>query len=151
SLNVGYNQLTRPVALADPNADTTDIPYSSSGNLFTEIRPALSLQTGWPRLAIRAGYQFSANMSLLENNSTPVQGGMSRDAMAMNVNQPRGVGYSNGANVAGAAQLTQFTLLTLSGAFAQGSTAFLQSARPAEAGAPELRAPGSPSTVSGSA
>src|SRR4029079_19194949 len=47
-------------------------------------------------------------------------------------------------------QLSPFTTLSLTAAFAQGGTAFLQSQKRAELGNPEVRAPGNPSMLSGS-
>jgi hypothetical protein len=62
----------------------------------------------------------------------------------------QGIAFANTANAALAAQLTQFTALTFNAAVAQGGTSFLLSHAAAEAGKPELRAPGNPDTITAS-
>jgi hypothetical protein len=126
--NVGYTQTTRGTAQIDPTAQASDIQPDSVGAFFTEIRPGITLQTGSPRVTWRAGYVFSGSVSLTGE---------------------RVAGYSNAANAALSAELTQSALLTVSAAGAQGGTSFLLSQRAADTGQPELRAPGNPNTVSG--
>lgn len=130
SANVGFNQTTRGVAQVDPTADPGDRPASSTSQLFTEIRPGITLQSGLPRLTWRAGYVFSGDLSLSGQRQTT---------------------YANAANAALVGELSQGSVLTVSAAFSQGGTSFLLSQRAADAGQPELRAPGNPNLVSGSA
>jgi hypothetical protein len=130
TFNVGYQQTTHGTIQADPNAQAADVPDSSLGGFFTEIRPGLALQTGSPRLTWRAGYIFSGNLSLT---------GEALDA------------YSNSGNLSLAAELTKYTTLTLAASVAQGGTSFLLAQRPADAGTPELRAPDNPNLISASA
>jgi len=129
TLNAGYQQTTHGTIQADPNAQAADVPSSSQGGFFTEIRPGLALQTGTPRVTWRAGYIFSGNLSLT---------GDSLDA------------YSNQGSLSLAAELTKFTTLTLAASAAQGGTSFLLAQRPADAGTPELRAPDNPNRISAS-
>ena len=128
SANVGYTQVTRGTAQVDPTADAADRPASSTSQLFTELRPGISLQTGSPRVTWRAGYVFSGNLSLTGGPLAT---------------------YANAANAAMAAELSQGSLLTVSAAASQGGTSFLLSQRAADAGQPELRAPGNPNLISG--
>jgi hypothetical protein len=125
ALNVGYNQFTQPRFQADPNAEPEDIRDTTSDRLFTEIRPAISVQSGSPRLTWRAGYQFSGNFSL---EGDPA--------------------YSNQADGALVALPSKYTTMTVSASLAQGGTSFLLSQRPAETGTPEIRAPGNPNLLS---
>jgi len=127
AVNVGYTQTTRSTFQADPMAEPGDIPKSSIGGFFTELRPGISFQSGAPRLLWTLGYQLSGNFIFGDERSTS---------------------YSNQANGALAAQLSKYTLLTLNGAIAQGGTSFLLGQRPAETGQPELRAAGNPNVVS---
>jgi hypothetical protein len=153
ALNVGYNQTTRPVYVGDPNAEQRDIRDSSIAGLFTEISPGISLQTGSPRVSWRIGYKFAANLRFADTSSTSTMGQPApEDAPPMEGaaaadKDRQAFGYANSADVALAAQLTQFTTLTLTGAIAQGATAFLQSQRRPEMGNPEVRAPGNPSMI----
>jgi len=129
TVNAGYQQTTRGTSQADPNAQAADVPDSSQGGFFTEIRPGIALQTGTPRVTWRAGYIFSGNLSLT---------GDSLDA------------YSNQGSLSLAAELTKFTTLTLAASGAQGGTSFLLAQRSADTGTPELRAPDNPNLVSAS-
>jgi hypothetical protein len=126
TVNVGYNQTTRSTAVLDPQADPADIPDSSTASLFTEIRPGISLDAGSPRLSWRAGYLFAGTLNF--DGGAP--------------------SYSHQATGALIADLTPRTVLTVSSAFAQGGTSFLLSQRPADAGKPEIRAPGNPNLLS---
>jgi hypothetical protein len=56
--------------------------------------------------------------------------------------------YSNQLNGAMIAELTKFTVLTVNGSAAQGGTSFLLTQQPAEAGTPQIRAPGNPNLIS---
>jgi hypothetical protein len=156
ALNVGYNQTTRPVFTGDPNAEQRDIRDSSIAGLFTEISPGVSLQTGSPRVSWRIGYRFAANLRLADTSSTSTMGTATppdvppMEGAAAADSDRQSFGYSNSADVALAAQLSPFTTLSLTAAFAQGGTAFLQSQKRAELGNPEVRAPGNPSMLSGS-
>ena len=127
AVNVGYQQTTQATFQADPNAEPEDIPDSSPGSFFTELRPGFSLSSGSPRLTWLAGYQFSSNF-LFGDQTTSA--------------------YTNQGNVSLAAQLTKYTTMTLSSSVSQGGTSFLLGQRPAETGQPELRAPGNPNVVS---
>jgi hypothetical protein len=128
SANLGYNQTTRGATQVDPNADAADRRATSTSQVFTEVRPGISLQTGSPRLTWRATYQFSGNLSL------------SGDHQAT---------YGNALNAEGVAELSPNSQLTLSAAGSQGGTSFLLSQGAADTGKPEVRAPGNPSLVSG--
>jgi hypothetical protein len=130
SANVGFNQTTRGAAQVDPTADAADIPASSTSQLFTEIRPGITLQTGSPRMTWRASYVFSGNLSLTGQQAPT---------------------YANAANAALVGELSQDSVLTVTAAFSQGGTSFQLSQGSAAAGKPELRAPGNPNLVSGSA
>ncbi|TMQ09442.1 MAG: hypothetical protein E6J90_38030 [Deltaproteobacteria bacterium] len=125
--NLGYNQQTQSVFVPDPNGQPQDMPSSTSNRLFLEIRPGISLQSGSPRLAWSAGYIFSGTLAVVGDQSAS---------------------YSNAANASLAAQATKFTTVTIAANAAQGGTSFQLTARPADAGQPELRAPGSPDQVS---
>jgi hypothetical protein len=156
ALNVGYNQTTRPVFNGDGTPEQRDIRDSSIAGWFTEIRPGITVSTGSPRLSWRFGYHFSANIRFADTSSTstmgedtppgqePMQGAAAADS------DRQTVAYSNFADVALSAALTPYTTLGATGAFTQGGTSFLLSAQPAEMGRPEIRAPGNPSTISGS-
>jgi len=130
AVNVGYTQTTQAAAAIDPTAQASDQPVTSTGSFLTELRPSILLQFGSPRLTWRAGYTFSAALS-------PGAG--------------QSVAYSNQANLAAAAELSKFSLMTVSGSAAQGGTSFLLSQQPAETGQPAIRAPGNPALVSASA
>lgn len=126
TVNVGYNQTTRSAIAIDPNADPADIPKGSTDSFFTELRPGISLQSGSPRVSWRAGYVFAGNLGL--SGGTP--------------------SFSNQLTGALVAELTPLTSLAVNGTFAQGGTAFLLSQQPADAGKPEIRAPGNPNQIS---
>jgi hypothetical protein len=129
TVNVGYTQTTRGTFQADPNAQAADVPASSLGGFFTELRPGLSLQTGTPRVTWRIGYIFAGNLSL------------TGDQLGS---------YSNQGTTSLAAELTKFTTLTVAASVAQGGTSFLLAQRAADAGTPELRAPDNPNLISAS-
>ncbi len=127
SVNVGYSRFTQSIFEADPNADPEDRPVNTSSRAFTEIRPGISVVSGRPRLNWRLAYQFSGIFSL---EGSPL--------------------YSNQADAGLVALPSKHTTLTVTATGAQGGTSFILSQRPAEAGQPELRAPGSPNIVSAS-
>jgi hypothetical protein len=127
TINVGYTQVTQEQFEADPMAEPGDRAVSSTGGVFTEIRPGISLQSGKPRLLWTLGYQFSTNLVFGESQSTA---------------------YTNTANFALAMLPSKFTQATVSASVAQGGTSFLLSQRAAEEGEPQIRAPGNPSTFS---
>jgi len=129
AVNVGYTQTTQSEAVVDPTAQASDRPVSSSGSFLTELRPGILLQFGSPRLTWRAGYTFSA---------------------ALSPGADQTISYSNQANLAAAAELTKFSLMTVSGSASQGGTSFLLSQQPADAGKPAIRAPGNPDLISAS-
>ena len=128
--SVGFTQTTQAAAVIDPTAQASDRPVSSVSSFLTELRPGILLQFGSPRLTWRVGYAFSAALS--PDSSTSVT-------------------YSNQANLAAAAELSKFSLMTVSGSAAQGGTSLLLSQQPADAGKPAIRAPGNPDLVSASA
>ncbi len=130
AVNVGFTQTTQSAAVIDPTAQASDQPVSSASSFLTELRPGILLQFGSPRLTWRVNYAFSAALS--PDSSTSVA-------------------YSNQANLSAAAELTKFSMMTVSGSAAQGGTSFLLSQQPAEAGKPAIRAPGNPDLVSASA
>jgi hypothetical protein len=155
AVNIGYNQTTRPVFNGDGMPEEGDIRDSSVAGWFTEIRPGIALMTGSPRLSWRVGYHFSANLRFADTSTTSITGeepppGTPPDEGAAAADRDRqAVAYSNSAEVAMVAALTPYTTLTATGEVTQGSTAFLQSARPAEMGQPEIRAPDNPSMLTG--
>jgi hypothetical protein len=155
AINVGYNQTTRPVFNGDAMPDEADIRDSSVAGWFTEIRPGIALMTGSPRLSWRFGYHFSANLRFADTSTTSTMGepqpvGTPPDQGAAAADRDRqAVAYSNSAEVALVAAVTPYTTLSANGEVTQGSIAFLQSARPAEMGSPEFRAPDNPSMVTG--
>jgi hypothetical protein len=126
TVNVGYTQTTSTPIQSDPNADAEDVLPASVGSAFTEIRPGITLQSGSPRLAWRAGYLFSGALSF-EGDSA--------------------VAYSNQASAGLVALISQYTTMSVNASIAQGGTSFLLSQVPAEAGRPEIRAPGNPKMV----
>lgn len=127
TVNVGYSQTTRTVFVPGPDDAPPDLPGGSVGRSFLEVRPGITLQTGSPRLTWRAGYVFSGSLTLSGD---------------------QGAAYSNQVDGSLAAQLTKLTTLTVSANLAQGGTSFLLTQRPADAGQPELRAPGNPDLIS---
>jgi hypothetical protein len=155
ALNLGYNQTTRPVVNADGMPEERDIRDSSIAGWFTEIRPGIALMTGSPRLSWRVGYNFSANLQLADTSSTSMMGepapeGAPEMEGAAAADRDRGpIAYANAAEVALVAALTPYTTLSATGAFTQGNTTFLQRARRAELGEPDMRAPGNPSMLTG--
>src|SRR5262245_49114404 len=126
AVNVGYNQTTRAVYNADANPEQRDIRDSSIASLFTEISPGISLQTGSPRLSWRIGYKFAGNIRLADASSTSTtgeptpEGAPPMEGAAAADSDRKAFGYANSADVALAAQLSQFTTLTLTAALAQG-------------------------------
>jgi len=129
TLSVGATQTTRGQFVADPNAEPEDAPDETTSELFTQLRPGVSMQTGSPRLTWRASYVFAGNLSL------------SGDQLGA---------YSNQANVSLAGELSKFTTITVAASIAQGGSAFLLAQRPADTGKAEIRAPGDPSLISAS-
>lgn len=93
-----------------------------------DVRPAITLQLGTPRLVWRGSYLFAGSLRL------------ARDGVAA---------YSNHASLGLATQPTDRTLFTLVVGATQGGTAFRMSQPAAEAGQPGFRAEGDPSLVTG--
>jgi hypothetical protein len=127
AVNVGATQTTLSTIAPDPMPDKADVKSSSVSTLYTEIRPAISLQFGSPRVSWRLGYVFSGNVSLAGEQA---------------------LAYSNQLNGAMIAELTKATTLTVNGSAAQGGTSFLLTQQSADAGTPQIRAPGNPNLVS---
>jgi hypothetical protein len=127
AFNVGYTRFTQSFFQADPNAEPGDIKDSASDRVFTEVRPGFAVQYGSPRLAYRFGYQFSGSFDISGNPA-----------------------YSNQGDATLVSQPTKLTTLTLAAVVAQGGTSFLLNQRAADAGQPEIRAPGNPNLISGS-
>jgi hypothetical protein len=127
AFNVGYTRFTQSIFQPDPNADEADVRDSTSDRVFTEVRPGFAIQYGSPRLVYRLGYQFSGSFDISGNPA-----------------------YSNQGDLGLVSQPTKFTTLTLAAVVAQGGTSFLLNQRAAEAGQPEIRAPGNPNLISGS-
>jgi len=123
AVNVGYGAQTQVDTTI--NSMTEDPPTELNGYFFTEVRPGISLQTESPRLTWRFAYVFAGNFAL---------GGQGTNA------------YSNQANVSLAAELSRRSVMTLAATANQGGALFQVRA----AGGPEVRAQGSPETVSGS-
>lgn len=130
AVNVGFSQQTRSVFVPDPNGQPADSPSQTTQQLFTEIRPGILAQTGSPRLTWRAGYIFAGTLSLVGDQLSAA---------------------SNQVTAAMIAEVSKFSVLTVSAALAQGGTAFQLSSRPADSGSAELRAPGNPDQVSATA
>src|SRR5262249_44247193 len=130
SANVGFDQETRSTFVPDPNGQPQDNLASTSRRMFTEIRPGIAMRTGSPRVTWQASYLFAG---------TPTPGGDS------------GPTYSNQATGAMTAELSKFTVMTLTAVLSQGGTGFQLSSRPADAGAPELRSPSNADLITASA
>lgn len=131
AVNLGYNQQTQTVFVPDPGAPSpSDTPSSTTQTLFMEIRPGVLIQTGTPRLTWRAGYIFAGTLSIVGDQLSAA---------------------SNQVTTSMTAEVSQFSFLTLSAVFAQGGTAFQLTSRSADSGTAELRAPGSPDTIAGTA
>jgi len=130
TVNTGYTETTQTVFVPDPMPNAADVRSTSTGTLFTELRPGLMLQSSSRRVTWRLGYLFGA-------------------ILAADRDQP--FTYTNQANAALVAELTKFTILSLTAALAQGGNSFLLGQRAADAGQPEIRAQGNPSLVTVSA
>lgn len=130
SANVGYDQETRTTFVPDPNGQPQDNPSSTTRRLFSEIRPGIAMRTGSPRVTWQAGYIFAGTLTLVGDS---------------------GPTYSNQATGAMTAELSPFTVMTLTAVLSQGGTGFQLSSRPADAGAPELRSPSNADLVTASA
>lgn len=130
SANIGYSQETRTTFVPDPNGQPQDNPPSTSQRMFMELRPGIALRTGSPRVTWQAGYIFAGSLTLAGDSSPQ---------------------YSNQANGAMTAELSKFTIFTLTAVISQGGTGFQLSSRPADAGTPDFRAPGNRDTVAASA
>ena len=109
-------------------AVTTPTSQYDNG-LTTQVSPAVTFQTGSPRLVFRAGYLFSGNINLYGAGASY---------------------YSNQLNLALALQPASGSTLVISGSVTQGGTAFQISQGPADAGQPAIRAPGNPDELSAS-
>ena len=129
SVNSGYTQATQSVVSPDPMPDPADVKSTSTGAFFTEIRPGILIQSGSPRVTWRVGYMFAGILSVTTDQS---------------------IAYTNQANLSLAAELTRFTTLTLLGSAAQGGSSFLLGQQAADAGQPQIRAPGNPSLITAS-
>jgi hypothetical protein len=125
--NVGYSQTSRSFFVPDPMAQPSDMPGDTENRMFMEIRPGISIQTGSPRLAWRAGYIFAGMLSIVGDSLSA---------------------YSNAVNGEMAAVLTPRTNLTMAANIAQGGTSFLLTQQTADAGRPDFRAPGNPNQIS---
>ncbi len=101
-------------------ASTTLTPVSTR-QLYADVRPALTLQLGSPRLAFRAGYLFAGDFTI--SGSGPSW-------------------YSNQLTLSLAAELSRETRMTAGASVLQGSTAFQLTLAAPEAGQPAFRAPG---------
>jgi hypothetical protein len=130
SANVGYDQESRSTFVPDPNGMPVDNPASTTRRMFTEIRPSIALRTGSPRVTWQASYIFAGSLTLV-GDSGPV--------------------YSNQATGGMTAELTPFTVMTLTAVLSQGGTGFQLSSRPADAGTPEFRAPGNRDRITANA
>ena len=126
--DIGYSNTITPgtTIQSDPTAEPADVPTSVTNRFFADIRPAIAVSSGTPRLMWRAAYLFSGNLTLDSSGSTA---------------------YNNAVDLSLDAQATKFTIFTLNAAATQGSTTFLLTSRSAEQSNPEFRAPGSPSTI----
>lgn len=125
TLALNFN--TTAPARSDLALDPTEPPPApASRQASVEIRPAVTFQSGSPRLVWRIGYLFAGSLGVLESNVAT---------------------YSNQLSASVAAQLSPRSFLSVSGGLVQGSTAFQLTQAPADAGAPSIRAPGSPAQV----
>lgn len=130
SANVGYDQESRSTFVPDPNGMPVDNPASTTRRLFSEIRPSIALRTGSPRVTWQASYIFAGSLTLVGD---------------------AGPNYSNQATGGMTAELTPFTVMTLTAVLSQGGTGFQISSRPADAGTPEFRAPGNRDRITANA
>jgi hypothetical protein len=122
ALDLGYSATTNQTVTSDP----TESPSRIRSRLFTNIRPGVSLQAESARLKWSVGYVFAGSLTL--------------DGTGSNT-------YSNAASLSLVALLTNRSTLTLGASATQGATAFQLSQRAADAGSPEIRAPGDPNRV----
>jgi len=130
SANIGFDQESRSAFNPDPNGQPQDTQGDTTRRVFMEVRPGLALRTGSPRVTWQAGYIFAGTLTLVGDSSPS---------------------YSNQLTGGMTAELTKFSILTLTAVFSQGGTGFQLSSRPADAGSPELRAPGNPDLITASA
>jgi hypothetical protein len=130
TVNTGFTETSQSVAAPDPMPAPGDVRSTSTGTLFTEIRPGIMIQSGTPRVTWRLGYLFSGIVALASESS---------------------LGYTNQGNFALAAELSKFTIFTLNASAAQGGTSFLLGQQAADMGQPQIRAPGNPSLVTATA
>jgi hypothetical protein len=130
SVNIGYSQETQTVFVPDSGAPRpSDTPSSTAQRMFMEIRPGILVQTGSPRLTWRAGYIFAGTLSIVGDSLSAA---------------------SNQATGSLTAEVSKFSFLTLTAVLSQGGTAFQLTSRSPDSGSAELRAPGSPDTISAS-
>lgn len=130
SANVGFDQESRGTFVPDPNGMPVDNPATTTRRVFTEIRPGIALRTGSPRVTWQASYIFSGSLTLIGDS---------------------GPNYSNQATGGMTAELSEFSVLTLTAVLSQGGTGFQISSRPADAGTPEFRAPSNRDRVTATA
>jgi len=104
----------------------TRLTPANSRRLYLDVRPALTVQFGSPRLTWRAGYLFAGSLTLDGTGSSA---------------------YSNQVSLALAAELSKRSTMTASGSITQGSTAFQLTQRAPDAGQADFRAPGNPDLV----
>jgi hypothetical protein len=128
--NVGFDQETRSTFVPDPNGQPQDNPSETSRRMFMEIRPGIAMRTGSPRVTWQASYIFAGTLTLVGDG---------------------GPTYSNQATGAMTAELSKFSIMTLTAVLSQGGTGFQLSSRPADAGTPELRAPSNADLITASA
>ena len=130
SANVGFDQESRSTFVPDPNGMPVDSPASTTRRVFSEVRPSIALRTGSPRVTWQASYIFAGTLTLIGDS---------------------GPTYSNQVTGGMTAELTPFTVMTLTAVLSQGGTGFQISSRPADAGTPEFRAPGNRDRITASA
>jgi hypothetical protein len=110
------------------NYSVTTPAVPGEAELFAEIRPAVTFQTGSPTLVFRVAYLFAGTLGL--------NGSWSNS-------------YSNQLSLTLAAQPDERSTLIFGGTLIQGDQAFQLSQRPADTGQPVIRAPGSPALITG--
>jgi hypothetical protein len=117
-------QLDGSVAL---NYSVTTPSSLEDRGLTTQVIPAVTFQTGSPKLVFRIGYLFAGNFNIYGSGSNY---------------------YSNLLRLSLAFQPAAGSTLTIDASVTQGGTAFQNSQRPADQGQPVIRAPGNPDQIS---
>lgn len=122
----GWPAAAQTVFQLDGAADLGTSATSGADRMFTELRPAVTIQGGSPRLAWRAGYLLAGSLTV---------GGTGTSSI------------SNQLATALAAELTPRSTIAVGAGLIQGSREFHLVQQPADAGKPGFRTPGNPAIV----